>query len=154
MKKLVLTIAALAGLLVTECQAQLTGPSSIAYIHDGTKTGSYKVERDAHSVTFRDAMTGAEVFKASEVNAQTVTLVGFVASLRNLSPEQKEQLLKKVAFYNFSSPVGTLLVDSETGDITMEHHLNPRHVSPSSMATVASRFGDAVRSESQSLLQW
>lgn len=153
MKKIMLAAVALVTFLAASAShAQLTGPSVLNTIGDNFSRNGYTVESGSNIVVMKDA-SGAMVFTVSQVNQQTITLKGVVASMRNLTPEQRTQLQRKIALFNYSSHVGTLWLDNATGDVTMEHHLNPRHLSPSTMATIAASFGDVARTEGEILMQ-
>lgn len=153
MKKLLLSVAALVALIAAiPAQAQLTGPSLLDKVRDNlSQESSFRVESTSKSVLLRDAATGAELFTVSEVDAQTVTLSGVVARVGQLSQERRNAVMQRIAFFNFSSGVGTLGYNSATGEVTMHHYVNPRYVSPANIAYVASRFGDVARSEAQLL---
>lgn len=153
MKKLVLAAAALVSFLsVSTSSAQLTGPSALNVIRDDFSSNGYTVEAGSNSMRMKDA-SGHLVFTVSQVNPQTVTLTSVVARMRKLNAEERNRLQQQIAFFNFSSSVGTLWFDNSTGEVTMEHHLNPRFVSPASIAKIAASFGDMVRTEEQILMQ-
>jgi hypothetical protein len=153
MKKLALAAAALVCFLsASASHAQLTGPSALNVIRDDFSSNGYTVEAGANSMLMKDA-SGNLVFTVSQVNPQTVTLSSVVARLRKLTAEERTLLQQKIAFFNFSSSVGTLWFNNATGEVTMEHHLNPRYVSPATMAKIAASFGDMVRTEEQILMQ-
>jgi len=132
--------------------AQLTGPSALSAIRDDFSSNGYTVEQGSNTVMMKDA-AGNIVFTVYQVNSQTVTLTSVVAHLKKLSAEQRAKLQRRIAYFNYSSPVGTLWFDNATGDVTMEHHLNPRYVSPATMVTVAASFGDMVRTQERYLMQ-
>ncbi len=153
MKKTLLAVAALVA-LATPGYAQFTGPSVIDQVrNDINQQQNFKVEKIDRSMLLRDASTGAEVLTVSEVDAQTVTLHRVIGKISDLSPERKSAIMQRIAFFNFSSPVGTLGVNNATGVVTMEHHLNPRQVSTSNIVNVAVRFGDVAKAESTLLAQ-
>jgi len=154
MKKFLLSIATLIVFAAVPMSAQLTGPTLIDRVRDDlSQQRTFKVESARNSVLLRDAATGAELLTVSEVDGQTVTLSGVVARLDNLSPERRAAVIRQIEYFNFSSGVGTLGYDNATGVVTMQHHLNPRYVSPSSIAYVASRFGDVAKTEATRLAQ-
>lgn len=155
MKKILLSIAALVTFFAsTSGFAQLTGPSLIDRVRDDlSQQRTLKIESNEKSVMLRDAATGAEIFTVRQIDAQTVTLSGVIARLNNLSPERRHEVMQRIAFFNFSSPVGTLGFNNSTGEVVMEHHLNPRYVSASSIASVAGRFNDVARNEATLLVQ-
>ncbi len=153
MMKSILATAAIAAFLATPAFAQ-TGPSLLTSLRDDlAKQTTFKVELQSNAVTLKDNRTGSEVFTMREMNPQTVTLSGVVTSLEKVAPERKQEVMQKIAQFNVSSPVGTMVVDNKTGEVTMHHHLNSRLVSRSGMVNVATRFGDAVREEATVLLQ-
>src|SRR4051812_44759572 len=153
MKKLVLAAAALVSFFfATASHAQLTGPSALNAIRDDFSNNGYTVEAGSNSVLMKDA-SGNTIFTVSQVNPQTITLSSVIAHLHQLSAEQRTQLQRRIAFFNYSSSVGTLWYNTATGEVTMEHHLNPRFVSPATMVKVAASFGDMVRTEEQVLMQ-
>jgi hypothetical protein len=153
MKKLVLAAAALVSFLsASTSNAQLTGPSALNIIRDDFSNNGYTVESGSNSMLMKDA-SGNIIFSVSQVNPQTVTLTSVVARTRKLTSEQESMLQRKIAHFNISSSVGTLWLDNATGEVTMEHHLNPRFVSPATMAKIAANFGDLVRTEEQVLMQ-
>ena len=49
-------------------------------------------------------------------------------------------LQSRIDEFNASAPVGTLKFDSKSGILTMDHHMNPRHVGPTAMAKVTMKF--------------
>jgi hypothetical protein len=155
MRKLLLASAALVMLfLATPGFAQLTGPSLLGKIRDNlSKQTNYKVSLAHDAITMTDARTGATVCTVRQESSQKITLSCVVASLKGLPAEQKQRALKKIALFNFSSAVGTLLYDNRTGEVTMEHFLNPRQVTPVSMASVAARFGETYRAQAASLTE-
>ncbi len=155
MKKLALLAGALcAFLLATPVYAQLTGAPILNSIGNNlADVGGYSVVTGTNTVLVRDAESGRTLFVMKEVNQQTITLSSVVASLRTLTPEQKDRLLRHIAMFNISSAVGTLWLDQSTGQVTMQHHLNPRLVSQAGLVNTAVRFGDAVRAEQVRLLQ-
>jgi hypothetical protein len=56
-----------------------------------------------------------------------------------------------MATFNFSSPVGTLLLDEKTGALRMEHHLNPQSMNMETVAQVVLLFGQVADAESREL---
>jgi hypothetical protein len=156
MKNFMFAIVAFAAacFAATPSHAQLTGPSLISQMRaDLSQHKNYKVEAHDNTVSLRDAATGAEVLTVSQVDAQQVTITGVVAKLNKLSAARKHDIQQRIDYFNFSSAVGTLDMDNKTGQVTMEHHLNPRYVSASSIVNVAMRFSDVVRAESEVLAQ-
>ncbi len=155
MKNILLTAAALfTFLLVAPVHAQLTGPSVLSFIGDSfARQSGYSIVSGTNTVLVKDVESGRTLFVVKDVNQQTITLSSVVASLRQLSPESRDRMLKQISQYNFSSAVGTLWYDNATGEVTMEHHLNPRLVSSANIVSVANRFGDAVRAEKTVLAQ-
>jgi hypothetical protein len=153
MKSIMVAAAFLALLVTSSVHAQLTGPSTLGLLRDDlAKQTNFKVELATNGVTLKDAKTGREIFTVRQVSSQTVTLSGVVASLDKVAPAQRQEVLRRIALFNFSSPVGTLEVDN-SGKVTMYHHLSSRLVSRAGMVDVASRFGDAMREEAKVLLQ-
>lgn len=153
MKSILIAAAFLALLVTSSVHAQLTGPSALGMLRDDlAKQTNFKVDLVTNGVALKDAGTGKEVFTVRQMNSQTVTLSGFVVSLDKVSPERKQEVLRRIALFNFSSAVGTLEVDNN-GRVTMYHHLSSRLVSRAGMVDVASRFGDAMREEAKVLLQ-
>jgi hypothetical protein len=94
-----------------------------------------------------DAATGREICMLRQVNPRQVIITGTVANLSNLSRDERSAAMRKIALFNFSSSVGTLWFDERTGDVCMEHKINPQLVSIPSIARVASLFGSTVRSQ-------
>lgn len=151
MKKFLLSIAALVSIIAaTPGYAQFTGPSILDKVRDNlSQQKAFKVESTNKTVLLRDAATGAELFTVSEIDAQTVTLSGVVGKLDKMSSERRDAVMQRIAYFNFSSGVGTLGYNKSTGEVTMQHHLNPRYVSPANIAHVASSFGDVARTEAR-----
>ncbi|MDB5034473.1 MAG: hypothetical protein JWQ98_1714 [Chlorobi bacterium] len=146
------SVALILFLLATPGFAQLTGPSLLGKIRDNlNKQTSYKVSLANDAIIMTDARSGVTVCTVRQESSQKITLSCVVARLKGLSAEKRQQLQRKIALFNFSSAVGTLWYDSRTGEVTMEHFLNPRQVSPVSMASVAARFGETYRAEVASL---
>lgn len=153
MKKSVLAAALFVAFIVAApAHAQLTGASVLHAISENFQhLDGYAVVTGPNSVKLNESATGRTVFEVREDNAQTITLSSVVMNARSLSGDRRERMLKSIAMFNFSSPVGTLWMEDATGDVTLVHHLNPRFVSPSNIVSVAMMFGDMVRTEKRAL---
>jgi hypothetical protein len=154
MKKLMF-IAAMAFVMVTlSATAQVTGPNVLRGVSDQlSAAGGYRVELSDDALHVKDAATGSELLSLRQTNAQQVTISGTVAHLGSLAPALRNRIMQEIALFNFSSSVGTLHVDEKTGEVTMQHNLNPRVVPVAAIAQVATRFGDSVIRQSQALAQ-
>jgi hypothetical protein len=150
-------IAAIVALsfLAVPAFAQVTGGTILRSLADqlDRQSSGYRTELESDGLHLRDASTVNEVLAVHQIGGQQVTISGVVASLNKLSPDVRRQTLRRIALFNFSSPVGTLVVDAKTGEVTMEHNLNPRQVSIPAMAQVATMFGKTIRRQSNALLQ-
>ncbi|MEO5929391.1 MAG: hypothetical protein ABIR47_05630 [Candidatus Kapaibacterium sp.] len=153
MKKLLLApVALIMFLLATPGFAQLTGPSLLGKIRDNlNKQTSYKVSLVNDAIVMTDAHTGVRVCTVRQESSQKITLSCVVTRLDGVSAEKKQRIQRKIALFNFSSAVGTLWYDSRTGEVILEHFLNPRQVSPVNMASVAARFGETYRAQAATL---
>ena len=105
---------------------------------------SFDVATSGDQIVVSDRATGDEVFSLREINSQTVTLTGRVGRLG-----EREDLRQHIAMFNFSSSVGTLNVNERTGEVTIEHRLNPTQVSVPAMAQAANLFGQVARTQTQ-----
>lgn len=150
MKILVFAAALLMmSLLAGPVQAQTTGPSLLKKLLVQIKAQpTFEVATSGDQIVVSDRTTGDEVFSLREINSQTVTLSGRVGRLG-----EREDLRQHIAMFNFSSSVGTLNVNERTGEVTIEHHLNPRLVSLPAMAQAASLFGQVARTQIQMFRQ-
>jgi hypothetical protein len=131
-----------------------TGPTLLARLQSefgGDNT--YKVKVGADRVILIDERTGTELFSVRDVSPQQVVISGIVGQLESMSTEHRRDVERQIAMFNFSSPVGTLTLDSRTGAILMQHNLNPRLVPVSSMINVANRFGEIAQRQSKALMQ-
>ncbi|MBS1912992.1 MAG: hypothetical protein JST22_13480 [Bacteroidetes bacterium] len=147
-------MAFIALIVAVPAHAQSTGASLLHEIGDNmTSHPEYTAVVGTNTVLIKDVTTGATLFVVKETNAQTITLSSVVATVHSLTPDSRARLLRRISQFNFSSPVGTLWYDNASGNVTMEHHLNPRMVSQSGIMNVAVRFGDAVRAQQIALLQ-
>lgn len=149
--KILVFVAALftMSLLAGPVQAQTTGPTLIKkLVAQITAQPNFNIATSGDLVVVTDRTTGDEVFSLREVNSQTVTLSGRVGRLG-----ERENLREHVAMFNFSSSVGTLNINESTGEVTIEHHLNPRHVTLPAMAQAASLFGQVARTQIQMFRQ-
>lgn len=155
--KLFIALAAvvLLSLSAAPLQAQTTGPAVINQIRAHLeKSQSFTVRLgEQNRMSLLDAGSGSEIVWLEEVDAQQVTLGGTVVRISDLTPQQQSRVRARIAFFNFSSPVGTLTLNEGTGVVTMEHHLNPRLVPVPAMADAARIFAQVARSQSRSLLQ-
>lgn len=134
-----------ASLLAGPAQAQTTGPSLMKKLLVQIKAQPlFEVSTAGDQIVVSDRKTGDKVFSLREVNPQTVTLSGVVGRLG-----EREDLRQHIAMFNFSSSVGTLYVNESTGEVTIEHRLNPMQVSVPAMADAANLFGQVARTQSQ-----
>jgi|GEM_PF-3115294 len=98
-------------------------------------------------ISFRDAITGSEICVLVEKAPQNMTLVGEIIELGKASPDVISRAMRKMAYYNFNSAVGTLMLDGASKRIRMEHHLNPQVLSVESIASAVELFESSVRAE-------
>jgi hypothetical protein len=134
--------------------AQTTGPSLLGSLKQRFADSKlYTVDNISDGIRVTDARTGVEVLSVHQINAQRVTITGVITDLSKLTPEARVDVLKRIAFFNFSSPVGTMMLDESTGKVIMKHELNPRMVSVPAMVNVAARFGDVARLQATTLRQ-
>jgi hypothetical protein len=133
-----------ASLLAGPAQAQTTGPTLMKKLLVQIKAQpTFEVSTAGDQIVVSDRKTGDNVFSLREINSQTVTMTGSVGRLG-----ERDDLRQHIAMFNFSSSVGTLYVDEKTGEVTIQHHLNPRLVSVTAMADAANRFGQVARMQS------
>ena len=78
---------------------------------------------------------------------------GKVAELGKLAPEIRQKVMKQIALFNFSSTVGTLHVDENTGEVTLRHNVNPRMVPAAAIAQVATQFTNSIVLQSRMLVK-
>lgn len=155
MKKLIFAGTVMAGLFfASSAFAQLTGPSLLqAVSNDLSRLPDTRVEQRGNSLVLRDSRTNAEIFTVSESGAQIVTLSGVVGDIGTMSSERKQMVEQHLAYFNYSSAVGTIALDNQSGQVTMYHHLNARLVSPANIVNVAQHFTDAMRAETVVFVQ-
>jgi hypothetical protein len=154
MMKFMLSLVAVLAVTTFSATAQVTGPDLLRGVSD--RLGSekvYRVEVSNDGIRLTDPATGREVLSMRQVNSQQLSISGTIGQLAELSSDVRTKLLERIALFNFSSAVGTIVLDEESGEIRMHHNVNPRLVTPSSIAHVASRFGDSVVEQSRVLAQ-
>jgi hypothetical protein len=155
MSKFMLGLMAAFAVTTFSATAQITGPDLLRGVSDrlGSEKVLYRVEVSNDGIRLTDPASGREVLSMREVNSQQLSISGTIGQLSDLSTEVRQKLVEQIALFNFSSAVGTIVLDEESGEITMHHNVNPRVVTASAIAQVASRFGDSVVEQSRVLAQ-
>jgi len=134
--------------------SQVTGAPVLRGIYDQLSHQTfYKVEMNGDAVVLRDRSTGAEVVSVRENNPQEVTVSGVVGNLGDVSDDFRQTAMSRMALFNFSSPVGTLMFDQGSGSVVMYHFLNPRYVPVSSMARIALLCGDVASTRARAIFR-
>lgn len=114
---------------------------------DGTQ---YMAVEQGDQVVLRDQTSGTEVAVIRQLSDQEVMIQGRVASLNALSAAEKEEVQRRVSEYNTSgSSVGTLSYNEASGELLLEHRVNPQQNSAKEMAAVVVRFSDEARRQSK-----
>jgi hypothetical protein len=154
MKKLMLSAALAFVMCSIAATAQVTGPEILRNVSDQlSTTRGYRVELRSDGLHMNDASTGNEVLAMRQMNPQQVMISGKVAELGKLAPEIRQKVMKQIALFNFSSSVGTLYVDEKTGEVTLQHNVNPRTVPAAAIAQVATQFTNSVVLQSRMLVK-
>jgi hypothetical protein len=102
----------------------------------------------ADAITVHTRTNGRELCAVRFVEPQVVTISRSITTL-DLRSAAAVHVMRAMATFNFSSPVGTLLLDEKTGALRMEHHLNPQSMSMESVAQVVLMFGEVADTESR-----
>jgi hypothetical protein len=150
MKKLIINLAIIAGLLVNSSLllAQLVSsplePGLYSFLKESTSSESYSITLvdDAHLLMARTA--GSATVSIENVAPDNIVISGVVATLVIQNEGVLRDLQRKIDDYNFSAPIGTLRLDPQSGVLVMEHRLNPKNVGPAAMAKAAVRFYDVL----------
>jgi hypothetical protein len=82
-----------------------------------------------------------------------VMISGVVARLGAHDAGTRERIGSRVADYNVGAAVGTLRLDATSGEISLEHRVNPRLVGPAAIARVIMLVGDAIVRQQTSLAE-
>jgi hypothetical protein len=102
-------------------------------------------------ITLLDKGNGSELCSVRFMEPQVVTVSRSIAKV-DLRSAAAARVMSAMATFNFSSPVGTLLLDEKTGALRMEHNLNPQSMSTETLAGVAVMFGQVAETESRQLV--
>ncbi len=153
MKLLVLTATfLLCSLLAAPCFAQATGASALGVLRAQLdRQNTYRVEAATDRIRLLDPTSGREILSLRQTSPQTIMLSGVVGKIDRATTAQRLRAEQRIALFNFSSPVGTLTLNERSGQVTMEHALNPRLVPAAAMAHVAALFGEAVQNQGRQL---
>lgn len=136
-------------LCIQSASGQTTGPTILDHIReDFSHRSEYRVRQDLGRVVISDAMSGKELFTVSSLSRNAISIEGSVA--RGMTPTFMRTAGDHIAHFNCSAPVGTLIV-ATSGDILLQHYVNPELVPAAAIVNLAQRFGDAVRTESLNL---
>jgi hypothetical protein len=144
-KKQFLTIAAVLALFSTPVFAQLASSPLGEGLYQrmkATAPASYSLE-----LPNANEMIVAGTTRVTYVSLEQITMSGIVGRVE-MSARALNRVRTMIAEYNTSAPVGSMRFDENTGMVTMQHSVNPKHVTlPAISATVLS-FSDALRQQS------
>ena len=73
-----------------------------------------------------------------------VLISGVIARAGALDAGTRERIDRRISDYNIGAAVGTLRLDEESGEITLEHRVNPRLVGPACIARVIMLVSEAI----------
>jgi hypothetical protein len=125
----------------------LTADNLFQYLSKQGNVTAKKVGSDALAVQTRD---NGQASSIRFVDPQVVMITRPIAKV-DLRSAAAAHVLQAMSVFNFSSPVGTLLIDEKSGAIRMEHYLNPQSMSMETMASVVLLFGQTADNESREI---
>lgn len=143
---LFMTLALVSGSAYAQQTGGLTADNLFQYLNKQQAVKAEKIGRDR--VTIHSQHGGAEVCSVRFEQPQVVTITQPIARL-DIRSQAAARVMSAMATFNFSSPVGTLLLDDATGMLRMEHHLNPYAMNVETMASVVLLFGQVAENESR-----
>lgn len=114
----------------------------------GKSTAGYRAEMRNDHIVLLDGASGTELGTIRTVGADQMTLSGIVGNVGPVAGEAKSRVQQQIDEFNESSSVGTLRLQEATGDLTLEHKIDPRRSSADEIAKVAVTFSDKARQQS------
>ncbi|HVK39922.1 MAG TPA: hypothetical protein VNA88_15410 [Candidatus Kapabacteria bacterium] len=140
-------------LIALPALAQSTGANVMSDLGDNLRrelTG-YTIQSSNDRIQVLDKESGAEVLSIREQGPQNVAITANIGSVSEMSSESLAIVEDRIALFNFSSDVGTLTYDDQSGTVAMSHNLNPRAVPVAQMVRVTSLCGDVAREQARTL---
>ncbi len=114
----------------------------------GKSNAGHRAEMRADHIVLLDGASGSELGTIRAVGSDQMSISGIVANVGNVSGEAKARVQQQIDEFNLTSSVGTLKLQEATGDITLEHNVDPRRSNADQIAGVAVSFGDKARQQS------
>ena len=113
----------------------------------GSSASGNRAEMRADHIVLLDGASGSELGTIRTVGADQMSLSGTVGNVGPVSGEAKNRVQQQINEFNESSSVGTLKLQEATGDVTLEHKIDPRRSSADEIAKVAVTFSEKVRQQ-------
>lgn len=135
---------------VVSSSAQTAGSSSLEQVGYMLKQSyGFSLNSNGSVLTLRSLSATNDVItltQAAHNNLVFQTVLGDLSTM----PKAKQSLLREtISFMNTSLPIGTITV-GKSGQVAMEHSVNPGFVSPAGMTVLVARFSaEASRRRAQ-----
>jgi hypothetical protein len=111
-------------------------------------SGAYKAEMRADHIVLFDGASGSELGTIRKIADNQINLSGTVGNVGSVSGEARAEVKRQIDDFNMGgSSLGTLRLQESTGDITLEHKIDPTRSSADEIAKVAMMFGDKARQQ-------
>jgi hypothetical protein len=136
----ILTLVAITG------YARATRGGNLSSLCERLDTEStYRVERNADGMHLIERNSGRDLCLIRQEGPESIVISSLVARIDLANGSLAERTRRTISSYNLSLSAGTLLLDENTGAITMIHYLNPRSIAATEMVEAIDHFGSISR---------
>lgn len=135
---------------VVSSSAQTAGASSLEQIGYMLKPSyAFSLNAGGSVLTLRSLASTDDVITLTRANHNDMLLQTVLGDLSALPKAQQGVVRETIGFMNTTLSIGTITI-GKSGQIAMEHHLNPGFVSPTEMTFIVARFSaEASRRRAQ-----
>ena len=129
-------------------EVQLHGAPLISSLFTALpQDGACRFENLSRAILALDGGTGEHIYTISHPDRDCLRFHALLLRLQAPSVMLRNRLYMEIDRFNRSASVGTIYFDEPTGQLSLQHNVDPGHVGVRAMVDVARRFGDAVFAE-------
>lgn len=112
-----------------------------------SSSGGYQAEMRSDHIVLLDAANGSELGTIRKIADNQINLSGIIGNVGAVSGEAKDRVMSQINEFNERSGVGTLKLQESTGDVMLEHKVDPQRTSADDIAKLVVKFGEKARQQ-------
>jgi hypothetical protein len=113
----------------------------------GNSSGGYQAVMRADHIVLIDAASGSELGTIRKIADNQINLSGIVGNVGPVSGDIREKVMSRINEFNDRSGLGTLKLQEATGDVVLEHKVDPQRTSADDIAKLAVKFSEKARQQ-------